>query len=166
MLRVNAVKELPALLRMGEAGASDGEGLSDDRSVVDGRGAGCVPVPVGVRRIVISGDPIQIKVPVAAWAAASCSWSRDVYVSGGSGPRPAVMYSAPSLPLRMVPPRFGCATEADLAWVGQVRLRKPDQRAPDLNTVGQSDTKEERSYEPGVTGIRRGRGYRPAGHAG
>jgi hypothetical protein len=126
MLRVNAVKELPALSRMGDT--SDREGLSDDRRVVDGRGAGCVPV--GVRRVVISGDPIQIKVPVAAWAAASCSWSRDVYVSGGSGPRPAVMYSAFYGTPCMVPPRFGCATEADLAWVGQVRLRKRDRVHP------------------------------------
>jgi hypothetical protein len=98
MLRVNAVKELPALSRMREAGASDGEGLSDDRRVADGAGSGCSEVTVGVKRVVISGDPIQIKVPVSAWAAASCSWSRDVYVSGGSGPRPAVMYSPTSLP--------------------------------------------------------------------
>jgi hypothetical protein len=43
----------------------------------------------GVRRVVISWDQ-SIKVPVSAWAAASCSWSRGVCVNGGSGPRPAV----------------------------------------------------------------------------
>jgi len=55
MLRVNAVKELPALSRpalsrMGDAGASDREGPSDDRSVADGRGSRCFPV-VEVKRV-------------------------------------------------------------------------------------------------------------------
>jgi hypothetical protein len=87
MLRVNAVKELPALSRMREAGASDREGLSDDRGVANGPGSGCSEVAVGVRRVVISGTQFKIKVPVSAWAAASCSWSRDVYVNGGSRPQ-------------------------------------------------------------------------------
>jgi hypothetical protein len=86
MLRVNAVKELPALSRVGDAGASDREGLSDDRGVANGPGSGCSEVAVGFRRVVI-WDPIQIKVPVSAWAAASCSWSRGVYVNGGSRPQ-------------------------------------------------------------------------------
>jgi hypothetical protein len=62
MLRVNAVKELPALSRVGDAGASDREGLSDDRGVANGPGSGCSEVAVGFRRVVI-WDPIQIKVP-------------------------------------------------------------------------------------------------------
>jgi hypothetical protein len=60
MLRVNAVKELPALSRpalsrMGDAGASDREGSTADRRVGDGLEAGCSWVPVGVRRVVIRG---------------------------------------------------------------------------------------------------------------
>src|SRR5512133_195847 len=103
MLRVSAVKELPALSRpalsrMGDAGASDREGSTDDRRVGDGPEAGCSSVAVGVRRVVIAGTQFsQSKVPVAAWAEASCSWSRGVCVNGGSGPRPADYYSLFSL---------------------------------------------------------------------
>ena len=95
MLRVNAVKELPALSwralsRMGAAGASDREGSLDDREVDNGRPESGSFEVVEVKRVVITGDPIQFKVPGSAWAAASCSWSRGVCVNGGSGPRPAV----------------------------------------------------------------------------
>jgi hypothetical protein len=60
MLRVNAVKELPALSRpalsrIGDAGASDREGSTADRRVGDGPEAGCSWVAVGVRRVVIAG---------------------------------------------------------------------------------------------------------------
>jgi hypothetical protein len=47
------------------------------------------------------GGPNSIKVPVSTWAAASCSWSRGAYINGGSGPRPAVMYSPSTLPRSM-----------------------------------------------------------------
>jgi hypothetical protein len=40
------VKELPALSRTGEAGASDGEGPSEGRRVAEGREAGRSRVPV------------------------------------------------------------------------------------------------------------------------
>jgi hypothetical protein len=78
MLRVNAVKELPALSRralsrMGDAGASDREGsTADGRRVDDAPEAGCSSVPVAVKRVFITGTN-PIKVPVAAWAEASCS---------------------------------------------------------------------------------------------
>jgi hypothetical protein len=62
MLRVSAVKELPALSRMRDVGLLDCEGASDDARVADGPGSGCSPV-VEVKRVVITGDPIQIKVP-------------------------------------------------------------------------------------------------------
>src|SRR4249919_2571775 len=94
MLRVNAVKELPALSRMDDVDPLDREGPSDPRRVAEGREAGCPGVAVvGVRRAVILAGAIQSKVPVAAWADASCWWSRGVCVNGGSGPRPAVMHS-------------------------------------------------------------------------
>jgi hypothetical protein len=62
MLRVSAVKELPALSRMRDVGLLDCEGASDDARVADRPGSGCSPV-VEVKRVVITGDPIQIKVP-------------------------------------------------------------------------------------------------------
>ena len=66
MLRVSAVNELPALSRVGDVGASDREGSSDDRRVTDGPGSRCSPVEADVKSVVIAGDPTQIKVPVAA----------------------------------------------------------------------------------------------------
>ena len=78
--------------RMADAGPLDREGPSDPRRVAEGREAGCSGVAAWVRTVVISGEAIQSKVRVAAWADASCSWSR-VCVNGCSGPRPAVMYS-------------------------------------------------------------------------
>ena len=55
MLRVSAVKELPALSRIGDAGALDCEGPSADRRVADALGAGWSWVMVEGRRVVISG---------------------------------------------------------------------------------------------------------------
>src|SRR5512133_3595286 len=56
MLRVSAVKELPALSRIGDAGALDCEGPSADRRVADASGAGWSRVVVEGRRGVTYGD--------------------------------------------------------------------------------------------------------------
>ena len=50
----------------------------------------------GLGKLSLRGTQL-IKVPVSAWASASCSWSRGVCVNGGSSPRPAVTYSSLSL---------------------------------------------------------------------
>ena len=70
------------------------------------------------------GTQFKSKVPVSAWAAASCSWSRGVCVNGGSGPRPAVMYSV----LHSTPVNAAKAIRlrhwGDLAWVGHLQAPK------------------------------------------
>jgi hypothetical protein len=52
MLRVNAVKELPALSRVG---APDREGSLGDRRVAKGPGSGSSRVVVAVRKVVTTG---------------------------------------------------------------------------------------------------------------
>jgi hypothetical protein len=65
------VKELPALSRIGDTGALDCEGPSDDRRVADAPGAGWSRVVVEGRGV-IYGDTFKSKVPMGAWAEASC----------------------------------------------------------------------------------------------
>ena len=85
------MKELPALSRLADAGPlriakappTLAGSLKPSRSRLFRRGG-------GGEKSCHFRDAIQAEVPVAAWADASCSWSRDVCVSGGSGPRPAV----------------------------------------------------------------------------
>src|SRR5512132_3939271 len=55
MLRVSAVKELPALSRIGDAGALDCEGPADDRRLADAPGSGWSWVMAEGRRVVIWG---------------------------------------------------------------------------------------------------------------
>jgi hypothetical protein len=62
MLRVSAVKELPALSRMRDVGLLDCEGSSDDARAAVRPGSGCSPVAIELRSVVITWDQ-SIKVP-------------------------------------------------------------------------------------------------------
>ena len=64
MLRVNAVKELPAFSRVGEVGEWDREGPLGDRRVADGSGSKCSRVAVGLEGG--HAGPNSIKVPESA----------------------------------------------------------------------------------------------------
>jgi hypothetical protein len=151
MLRVSAVKELPALSRMRDVGLLDREGSSDDARVADGPGSGCSPV-VEVKRVVITGDPIQIKVPgVCLGGCIMHVKSRRVYE-------------------RRLRPQTGCLVQRLSCYSGECRhgdsaaprrrtlhrqvscrLRKPDWRPCTQPgwSGGRGDSRQSRQSRPG-----------------
>src|SRR5215217_5672757 len=115
MLRVSAVNELPALSWMREAGALDCGDSSEDRRVAAGPGPRCSRVSVGVRTVVIAGDPNLIESP-GGYLGGSIVLveprrvrERRLRPQAGCHVQPfnGTPVNAPRL--------FGCATEADLA---------------------------------------------------
>src|SRR5215213_3998588 len=100
MLRVSAVKELPALSRIGDTDALDCGGPSDDRRVADAPGADCSRVVVDRRRVAIYRDTFNRKSRGCLGGNVMLENSRRVR-HRGSGPRPAVIYSPLTFPRRM-----------------------------------------------------------------
>ena len=85
MLRVSAVKELPALSRTGDAGALDCEGTSDDRRVADASGASWSRVVVENAERVVIGDTFNRK---SRWLPERKLHTREV-AAGASTAAPA-----------------------------------------------------------------------------
>jgi len=132
MLRVSAVKELPALSRIGDTGALDCGGPSDDRRVADAPGADCSRVVVDRRRVAIYRDTFNRKSRGCLGGSVMLVKSRRVRqrrLRPQAGCHIQPSYLTPANGPRL----FGCATEADLAWAGQlqapnVRLSCTDQK--------------------------------------
>src|SRR5215213_2710437 len=130
MLRVSAVKELPALSRIGDTDALDCGGPSDDRRVADAPGADWSQVVVDGRRVAIYRDTFNRKSRGCLGGSVMLMKSRRVHqrrLRPQAGCHIQPSYLTPANGPRL----FGCATEADLAWAGQapnVRLSCAEQK--------------------------------------
>jgi hypothetical protein len=132
MLRVSAVKELPALSRIGDTGALDCEGPSDDRRVADAPGADWSRVVVDGRRVAIYGTHSIESSRGCLGGSVMLVKSRRVR-QRRLRPQAGCHIQPSNLTPVNAPRLFGCATKADLAWAGQlqapnVRLSCTDQK--------------------------------------
>jgi hypothetical protein len=125
MLRVSAVKELPALSRIGDTDALDCEGPSDDRRVADAPGADWSRVVVDRRKVAIYRDTFNRKSRGCLGGSVMLVKSRRVRQRRL---RPqAGCQIQPFHYIRLMPPqRFGCHTSGPTMDELSCRLRKPN----------------------------------------